>query len=67
MFRNDLCITDPFSRVLVHRVFRHERFTREQTDLIKEGECLPQNMVFDGIEDELGGPGLRLVRPRSPS
>ncbi len=66
VFRNDLCITDPFSRVLVHRVFRHERFTREQTDLIKEGECLPQNMVFDGIEDEREGQDFASFAPTFP-
>lgn len=52
IFKNDLCITDPFSRVLAYRVYRNERFPREQTDLIKEGEYLPKSMIFDGVEDE---------------
>ena len=55
VFKNDICITDPFSRVLAHRVFRNVRFPREQTDLIKEGAYLPKGMLFDGVRDEQDG------------
>ncbi len=63
VFRNDICITDPFSRVLSHRVYRSNLFAREQTDLIQEGECLPKSMVFDGIEDERAGEDFTSSKP----
>lgn len=55
IFKNDICITDQFSRVLVHRVYRTGQLLREQTDQIEEGKYLPKNMVFDGVLDEQGG------------
>lgn len=63
VFRNDLCITDPFSRVLAHRVYRSKRFAREQTDLIQEGAYLPKSMVLDGVEDERDGEDFTSLHP----
>lgn len=63
IFKNDLCITDPLSRVLVHRVYRNERLTKEQTDLIKEGDYLSKNMMFDGMEDERNGQDFASFAP----
>lgn len=63
IFKNDICITDPFSRVLVHRVYSNKMLTREQTDLMQEGDCLPKSMVFDGIEDEQDGEDFASFQP----
>lgn len=66
VFKNDLCITDPFSRVLAYRVFRNERFPREWTGRIQEGECLPRDMVLDGVEDEREGQDFSSFHPTFP-
>ncbi len=63
IFKNDICITDQFSRVLVHRVFRTGQLLRDQTDQIEEGKYLPKNMVFDGLIDEQGGMDFSSLEP----
>lgn len=63
VFKNDICITDQFSRVLVHRVYRTRQLLREQTDQIEEGKYLPKNMVFDGVIDEQGGMDFSSMEP----
>lgn len=63
IFKNDICITDPFSRVLVHRIYRLNQLSREQTDLIKEGHYLPMSMVLDGMDDESEGESFSSFLP----
>ena len=63
IFKNDICITDPFSRVLVHRIYRSNQLSRAKTDLIQEGHYLPMTMVLDGVEDEENERGFASFAP----
>lgn len=53
---NDLCITDPFSRVLAHRVYRQTVRARADRPYYLRRAYLPKSMVLDdGVEDERDG------------
>lgn len=63
VIKNDICVTDQFSKVIAHRTYKNRRFPKEQTDLIKTGEYLPRSMIFDGVEEELCGEDFNSFDP----
>lgn len=63
MFKNDICVTDQFSKVLAHRIYKYVLLSKEQLGVIKESEYLPHNMVSDGIVDERAGESFSSSKP----
>ena len=53
IIRNDICVTDPSGRVLAYRIFRNKMLSQKQTCQIAEGSFLPDDMVADGLIDEI--------------
>lgn len=63
VFKNDICITDVAGKVLVYRLYQSRFIDKELTDLIKEQEYLPRNMVQDSIDDDIEGRFINLEEP----
>ena len=58
IFKNDICVTDHFSRVLAYKVYRFNMISAEDSSKIVPGAFLPHNMIIDGIMDEVEGRGF---------
>lgn len=55
IIKNDIWLTEQYSKVILHRVYKNIRLTEEQLAEVKEGEYLPKRMIADGEEEEAEG------------
>jgi len=55
IIKNDIWITDQYSKVILYKVYKNVRLTEEQIAEVKENDFLPKRMIADGDEEETEG------------